>query len=47
MGAHFINLGRSVDGEFDPTEPEILLYVRDDSRDGSWWARPLFSQPSK
>ena len=32
MGAHFINLGRSLDGEFDPTEPEILLYVRDESK---------------
>jgi len=31
MGAHFINFGRSLDGEFDPTKPEILLYARDES----------------
>ena len=34
MGAHFINVARSLDGEFDPSEPEILLYVHDEL--GDW-----------
>ena len=34
MGAHFVHPILSLDGKFDPTRPEILLYVRDD--DGEW-----------
>ena len=32
MGAHFGHLERSLDGIFDPAQPEILLYVQDDAR---------------
>ena len=34
MGAHLINVRRSLDGVFDPAEPEVLLYARDAS--GEW-----------
>ena len=34
MGAHFVHAMWSLDGKFDPTRPEILLYVRDD--EGEW-----------
>ncbi len=34
MGAHFVHPLWSLDGKFDPTRPEILLYVRGD--DGEW-----------
>ncbi|MDA1347523.1 MAG: plastocyanin/azurin family copper-binding protein [Chloroflexi bacterium] len=34
MGAHFVNGWRSLNGEFDPAKPEVLLYVTDDS--GEW-----------
>ena len=34
MGAHFVHPLWSLDGRFDPTRPEILLYVRGD--DGEW-----------
>ena len=34
MGAHFINVARGVDGVFDPSEPEVLLYVHDEA--GEW-----------
>ena len=34
MGAHFLNVARSLDGEFDPSKPEILLYVHNDQ--GEW-----------
>ena len=33
MGAHFVSARRSLDGEFDPSEPEVLLYVRDEVGD--------------
>ena len=33
MGSHFISVERSLDGEFDPSRPEILLYVRDESEE--------------
>lgn len=34
MGAHFISAGRAADGIFKPSEPEILLYSKDES--GRW-----------
>ena len=34
MGAHFVSAWRSLDVAFDPSEPEILLYVRDEA--GEW-----------
>lgn len=34
MGAHFVHPVYSMDGIFDPTRPEILLYTRDDV--GQW-----------
>jgi len=33
MGAHFVNLGRTIDGVFNPAEPEFLLYIRDASEE--------------
>ena len=33
MGAHFVNLGRTIDGVFNPAEPEFLLYIRDAAQD--------------
>ena len=34
MGAHFVHPVRSLDGTFDPSRPEILLYVRNEK--GEW-----------
>ena len=34
MGAHFNHTGRILDGVFNPEEPEILMYSRDE--DGQW-----------
>ncbi len=34
MGAHFMNFERIQDGAFDPTQPEILMYARDEN--GDW-----------
>ena len=34
MGAHFTSRERILDGVFDPSEPEILLYSREDG--GRW-----------
>ena len=34
MGAHFNHYGRIADGVFNPAEPEILMYSRDE--DGQW-----------
>ena len=34
MGAHFVHLDRSLDGVFDPSQPEILMYMRDAT--GEW-----------
>ena len=31
MGAHFVNAARSLDDIFDPSQPEMLLYVADDA----------------
>ncbi|MCH7814041.1 MAG: hypothetical protein IID40_08475 [Planctomycetes bacterium] len=33
MGIHFVSARRSFDGVFDPAEPEVLLYVRDEAGD--------------
>ena len=34
MGAHFVNPWLTVDGVFDPAQPEVLIYVRD--KQGEW-----------
>lgn len=34
MGAHFVHPVRSLDGTFEPSQPEILMYVRGDK--GEW-----------
>ena len=34
MGAHFAHLERTIDGVFDPSQPEILIYNRND--EGEW-----------